>query len=226
MKVLLVEDDASTAAYVCNGLREEGHEVDHAARGGLGLELALTRPYDAAVVDRMLPDLDGLSLLKALRAAGRRTPAIFLTAVGGVDDRVEGLEAGADDYLLKPFAFSELMARLNALARRVTPERREETVLTVGDLEMNLISRAVSRGGQAIELQPREFRLLEYMMRNRGRVLTRTMLLERVWEFHFDPKTNVVETHVSRLRAKVDRPFGYEMIRTVRGSGYLLDAPA
>ncbi|WP_061938203.1 response regulator transcription factor [Aureimonas sp. AU22] len=226
MKVLLVEDDASTAAYVCNGLREEGHEVDHAARGGLGLELALTRPYDAAVVDRMLPDLDGLSLLKALRAAGRRTPAIFLTAVGGVDDRVEGLEAGADDYLLKPFAFSELMARLNALARRVTPERREETVLTVGDLEMNLISRAVSRGGQAIELQPREFRLLEYMMRNRGRVLTRTMLLERVWEFHFDPKTNVVETHVSRLRAKVDRPFGPEMIRTVRGSGYLLDAPA
>jgi two-component system, OmpR family, response regulator len=226
VKVLLVEDDASTAAYVCNGLREEGHEVDHAARGGLGLELALTRPYDAAVVDRMLPDLDGLSLLKALRAAGRRTPAIFLTAVGGVDDRVEGLEAGADDYLLKPFAFSELIARLNALARRVTPERREETVLTVGDLEMNLISRAVSRGGQAIELQPREFRLLEYMMRNRGRVLTRTMLLERVWEFHFDPKTNVVETHVSRLRAKVDRPFGYEMIRTVRGSGYLLDAPA
>ncbi|KQQ90278.1 response regulator transcription factor [Aureimonas sp. Leaf324] len=226
MKVLLVEDDASTAAYVCNGLREEGHEVDHAGRGALGLELALTRPYDAAVVDRMLPDLDGLSLLKAMRAAGKRTPAIFLTAVGGVDDRVEGLEAGADDYLLKPFAFSELMARLNALARRTTPERREETVLAIADLEMNLISRTVARAGQAIDLQPREFRLLEFMMRNRGRVLTRTMLLERVWQFHFDPKTNVVETHVSRLRAKVDRPFGSEMIRTVRGSGYLIDAPA
>ncbi|WAJ29662.1 response regulator transcription factor [Antarcticirhabdus aurantiaca] len=224
MKVLLIEDDASTAAYVSGGLREEGHEVDHVASGPLGLELALTRSYDVAVVDRMLPGLDGLSLLKAIRAAGRRLPAIFLTAVSGVDDRVEGLEAGADDYLLKPFAFSELMARLNALARRAAPDKREETVLRVGDLEMNLIARTVSRAGRPVDLQPREFRLLEYMMRNRGRVLTRTMLLERVWEFHFDPKTNVVETHVSRLRAKIDRPFSGEMIRTVRGSGYVLDA--
>ncbi|KQT87137.1 response regulator transcription factor [Aurantimonas sp. Leaf443] len=226
MKVLLIEDDASTAAYVAAGLREEGHEVDHVSSGALGLELALGRTYDVAVIDRMLPGLDGLSLLRAARASGSRVPAIFLTAVGGVDDRVEGLEAGADDYLLKPFAFSELMARLNALARRGAPERREETVLRVGELEMNLIARTVTRAGRPVDLQPREFRLLEYMMRNRGRVLTRTMLLERVWEFHFDPRTNVVETHVSRLRAKVDRPFDGEMIRTVRGSGYVIDAPS
>lgn len=223
MKVLLIEDDEATADYIGAGLREEGHEVDRVATGPLGLELGLTRAYDVAVVDRMLPGLDGLSLLRALRAAGRSLPAIFLTAVSGIDDRVEGLEAGADDYLLKPFAFSELLARINALTRRAAPERREETVLRVGDLEMNLIGRTVQRGGRTIELQPREFRLLEYMMRNRGRVLTRTMLLERVWEFHFDPKTNVVETHVSRLRAKIDRPFDADMIRTIRGSGYILD---
>ncbi|WP_102958413.1 response regulator transcription factor [Mangrovicella endophytica] len=223
MKILLIEDDDATAGYIGAGLREEGHEVDHVATGTFGLELGLTRAYDVAIVDRMLPGLDGLSLLRALRAAGRSLPAIFLTAVSGIDDRVEGLEAGADDYLLKPFAFSELLARINALTRRATPERREETILRVGDLEMNLIARTVQRGGRIIELQPREFRLLEYMMRNRGRVLTRTMLLERVWEFHFDPKTNVVETHVSRLRAKVDRPFDADMIRTIRGSGYILD---
>ncbi|MBB4000075.1 response regulator transcription factor [Aureimonas pseudogalii] len=223
MKVLLIEDDASTAHYVLTGLREEGHEIDHALDGSTGLELACTRTYDALVVDRMLPVLDGLSLVRALRSAGRDAPILFLTALGGVDDRVEGLEAGADDYLLKPFAFSELLARLNALMRRA-PARREETVLVVGDLKLNLLSRVATRGGQPIDLQPREFRLLEYMMRNRGRVLTRTMLLERVWDFHFDPKTNVVETHVSRLRAKVDRPFATELIRTVRGSGYLIDA--
>lgn len=223
MKVLLIEDDWSTANYVSGGLREEGHELDHAADGPTGLELACSRPYDALVVDRMLPMLDGLSLVRALRSAGRDVPILFLTSVGGIDDRVEGLEAGADDYLLKPFAFSELMARLNALMRR-TPGRREETILEVGELRMNLLSRTAARAGVPIELQPREFRLLEYMMRNKGRVMTRTMLLERVWDFHFDPKTNVVETHVSRLRAKVDRPFASEMIRTVRGSGYLLDA--
>lgn len=225
MKFLLVEDDRSTADYVASGVREEGHELDHTTNGPNGLELACTRTYDVLVVDRMLPGLDGLSLVRALRSAGRDTPVLFLTAVGGVDDRVEGLEAGADDYLLKPFAFSELMARLHALGRRA-PARREETTLKVGDLEMNLIARTVSRAGQAIELQPREFRLLEYMMRNRGRVLTRTMLLERVWDFHFDPKTSVVETHVSRLRSKIDRPFEAEMIRTVRGSGYCLNAPS
>ncbi|WP_019994976.1 response regulator transcription factor [Aureimonas ureilytica] len=223
MKVLVIEDDKATADYVGGGLREEGHELDHAPDGPTGLELACSRPYDVLVVDRMLPRLDGLSLVRALRSAGQTVPILFLTSVGGIDDRVEGLEAGADDYLLKPFAFSELMARLNALMRRA-PTRREETALVVGDLRMNLLARTVTRAGVAIELQPREFRLLEYLMRNRGRVMTRTMLLERVWEFHFDPKTNVVETHVSRLRAKIDRPFASEMIRTVRGSGYVLDA--
>ncbi|ALN75298.1 response regulator transcription factor [Aureimonas sp. AU20] len=223
MKILMIEDDPSTAHYVSGGLREEGHELDHAPDGPTGLELACSRRYDVLVVDRMLPRLDGLSLVRALRSAGRDVPILFLTSVGGIDDRVEGLEAGADDYLLKPFAFSELMARLNALVRRA-PSRREETVLEIGELRMNLLSRAVTRGGAPIDLKPREFRLLEYMMRNRGRVMTRTMLLERVWDFHFDPKTNVVETHVSRLRAKIDRPFATEMIRTVRGSGYMLDA--
>ena len=225
MKVLVIEDDRSTADYVASGLKEEGHDPDHATSGPMGLELACTRDYDAMVIDRMLPGIDGLSIVRALRSSGRDTPVIFLTSVSGLDDRVEGLEAGADDYLVKPFAFSELMARLNALARR-SPLRREETVLKVGDLEMNLIARTVRRGASDIDLQPREFRLLEYMMRNRGRVLTRTMLLERVWEFHFDPKTNVVETHVSRLRGKVDRPFATEMIKTIRGSGYVLNVPS
>lgn len=225
MKILVIEDDAQTASYVEKGLRQEGHDVDHCASGPNGLELAVSRDYDVMVVDRMLPGLDGLSIVRALRAAGRDTPVLFLTSIGGVDDRVEGLEAGGDDYLLKPFAFSELLARLNALGRRA-PSKREETVLKVGDLEMNLIARTVTRDGQAIDLQPREFRLLEYLMRNRGRVLTRTMLLERVWDFHFDPKTNVVETHISRLRSKVDKPFAAEMIRTVRGAGYSLHAPS
>lgn len=226
MKILVIEDDAQTASYVEKGLRQEGHDVDRCANGPNGLELALTRDYDVMVVDRMLPGLDGLSIVRALRAARRDTPVLFLTSIGGVDDRVEGLEAGGDDYLLKPFAFSELMARLNALGRRRAPSKREETVLKVGDLEMNLIARTVTRDGQTIELQPREFRLLEYLMRNRDRVLTRTMLLERVWDFHFDPKTNVVETHISRLRSKVDKPFAAEMIRTVRGAGYSLHAPS
>ena len=177
------------------------------------------------VIDRMLPGLDGLSIVRALRSGGKDTPVIFLTSVSGIDDRVEGLEAGADDYLVKPFAFSELMARIHALGRRA-PSRKEDTILKAGDLEMNLIARSVTRAGKTIDLQPREFRLLEYMMRNRGRVLTRTMLLERVWNFHFDPKTNVVETHVSRLRAKVDRPFPVEMIQTIRGAGYVLNVPS
>ncbi|SER64276.1 two-component system, OmpR family, response regulator [Faunimonas pinastri] len=211
------------ADYVASGLREEGHGTDIANDGLSGLELVMTRSYDALVVDRMLPGLDGLSLVRALRSSGKDVPVLFLTSVGGVDDRVEGLEAGADDYLLKPFAFSELLARLNALIRRA-PVRREEVVLEVGDLKINLVNRTVSRGGTIIELQPREFKLLEYLMRNRGRVLTRTMLLERVWNFHFDPRTNVVETHISRLRTKVDRPFKGEMIRTVRGAGYVLEA--
>lgn len=222
MKLLLVEDDDSIAAYVAAGMTQSGHDLDRAADGLTGMELAFTRDYDALVVDRMLPRLDGLSLVRALRAAGRDVPILFLTSVGGVDDRVEGLEAGGDDYLLKPFAFSELLARLNALTRR-GPARREDTMLGAGDLTMNLIARSVVRSGQTIDLQPREFRLLEYLLRNKGRLVTRTMLLERVWDFHFDPRTNVVETHISRLRAKVDKPFDREMIRTVRGSGYILE---
>ncbi|GGE04656.1 DNA-binding response regulator [Aureimonas endophytica] len=225
MKLLVIEDDRQTADYVCDGLREEGHDVDHAATGPGGMELACTRDYEVLIVDRMLPGLDGLSLVRALRSARKDVPVLFLTSLGGVDDRVEGLEAGADDYLLKPFAFSELLARVHALGRRA-PSRREETVLRVGDLELNLLTRGAMRAGQAIELQPREFRLLEYLMRNRGRILTRTMLLERVWELHFDPQTNIVETHMSRLRTKIDKPFDKEMIRTIRGAGYCLNAPA
>jgi two-component system OmpR family response regulator len=183
---------------------------------------AIGEDYDVIILDRMLPGLDGLAIIKTIRSAGRRVPVLFLTALGGVDDRVEGLDAGGDDYLIKPFAFSELLARVNALARR--PHiKGEETRLKVGDLEIDLVSRKVTRGGVAIDLQPREFRLLEVLMRNRGRVVTRTMLLERVWSFHFDPKTSVVETHISRLRAKIDKPYGKELIHTIRGSGYTVN---
>ena len=224
MKILLIEDDATTADYVEKGLRQAGHEVDRAGDGRDGLLLASSNHYDAAVVDRMVPGLDGLALVKTLRSAGVKVPILFLTALGGIDERVEGLEAGADDYLGKPFAFSELMARLNALARR-PPMAAETTTLQVGDLVMDLVARTVRRAGQPLELQPREFKLLEVLMRNRGRLMTRTMLLERVWEFRFDPKTSTIETHMSRLRAKVDRPFDVALIRTERGMGYILDAP-
>jgi two-component system OmpR family response regulator len=224
MKILLIEDDQPTAAFVENGLRQAGHEVDQSGDGREGLVLATTVAYDAAVIDRMLPGLDGMALVKTLRSAGIKTPILFLTARGGIDDRVEGLEAGADDYLGKPFAFSELIARLNALARR-PPIAGEATVLQVGDLVMDLVARKVRRGDQPIDLMPREFKLLEVLMRNRGRLMTRTMLLERVWDFRFDPKSSIVETHVSRLRAKVDRPFDAPLIRTERGMGYILDGP-
>ncbi|MBX6742155.1 MAG: response regulator transcription factor [Acetobacteraceae bacterium] len=224
MKILLVEDDAETASYVAKGLTEAGHVVDRAADGREGLFLAGAGSHDVLVVDRMLPHLDGLGLVRALRAMGVRTPALILTARAGVGDRVEGLEAGADDYLAKPFAFAELLARINALARR-PPLQAEPTVLRVADLEMDLLKRTVTRAGRRIELQPREFRLLEYLMRRQGEVVTRTMLLEGVWDFHFDPKTSVVETHISRLRAKVDKGFGAELIHTVRGAGYAIRAP-
>ena len=221
MRVLLIEDDPDTAAYVVKGLEEEGHIIDHAPDGRDGISLAMGEDYDVLIVDRMLPGLEGLALVKTVRAAGRRVPIIFLTALGGVDDRVDGLDAGGDDYLVKPFAFSELLARLNALARR--PHLKgEETRLKVGDLALDLISRKVYRGTTEIDLQPREFRLLEVLMRNKGRVVTRTMLLVRVWCFHFDPKTSVVETHISRLRSKIDKPFDSELIHTIRGSGYSL----
>ncbi len=225
MKVLVIEDDAATLDYVASGLAEHGHVVDRAATGHEGLSLAVGETYDVIVVDRRLPGVEGLVIVKTIRGAGVKTPVLFLTTMGGVEDRVEGLEAGGDDYLAKPFAFSELLARLNALGRR-PPLAAEQTTLRVGDLEMDLVRRTVNRGGHNIELQPREFLLLEYLMRNAGRVVTRTMLLERVWDFHFDPKTSVVETHISRLRTKIDKPFEQELIHTVRGAGYSLNAPA
>lgn len=225
MKVLVIEDDKDTGAYVKSSLEEHGHVVDLAINGRDGLFLAAGEKYEVMIVDRMLPGLDGLNLVKTIRGAGVRTPVLFLTTMAGVDDRVEGLEAGGDDYLVKPFAFAELLARVNALARRPAITA-VETVLRVGDLEMDLIKRRVTRGNRSIELQPREFLLLEYLMRHTDRVVTRTMLLENVWEFHFDPKTNIVETHISRLRGKVDRGHSIELIHTVRGSGYCLRAPA
>jgi two-component system, OmpR family, response regulator len=224
MKILLIEDDAETAAYIANGLREHGHVADQAVNGRDGLFLAAGAHYDVMIVDRMLPGLDGLGIVKTIRGAGVHTPVLFLTTMGGIDDRVAGLEAGGDDYLVKPFAFAELLARVNALARR-PPLGMVETVLRVADLEVDLLKRSVTRAGQRIEVQPQEFKLLEYLMRHAGRVVTRTMLLENVWEFHFDPQTNVVETHISRLRAKVDRGFSAELIHTVRGAGYCLRAP-
>lgn len=222
MKILVVEDDATTSEFIARGFAEEGHVVDRVENGQDALGQGLSGGYDVMVVDRMLPGLDGLSLVKAWRAAQVTTPVIFLTAVGGVEDRIEGLGAGGDDYLVKPFAFGELSARVGALVRR-PPLAAEETVLTVGDLRMDLVRREVTRGGVEIALLPREFALLEHLMRRKGRVQTRTMLLEAVWDIHFDPGTNVVETHISRLRAKVDKPFDRELIRTVRGAGYRID---
>jgi two-component system OmpR family response regulator len=224
LKVLLIEDDDDTAAYVANGLAEQGHTVDRAQNGRDGMFLAGDGGYEVLIVDRMLPGMDGLDLVKVLRSANVLTPVLFLSALGGLDDRVTGLDAGGDDYLIKPFAFSELVARLNALARRA-PLRATDTMLRVSDLELDLLKRRVRRRGQVIDLQPREFRLLEYLMQHAGQVVTRTMLLEQVWDFHFEPKTSVVETHISRLRAKIDKPFGTDLIQTVRGAGYRISAP-
>lgn len=220
MRILLIEDDAETADYVVRGFRESGWVVDHAADGHDGLMMATDANYDILIVDRMLPGLDGYKLLTMLRAGGDQTPAIFLTAVSSVESRVEGLEI-ADDYLVKPFAFSELKARIGAVARRPSRET-QETVLKVQDLEMDLLRRSVKRSGKEVPLQPTEFRLLEYLLNYKGQIVTRTMLLEGVWDFHFDPKTNIVETHISRLRSKVDKPFENELIQTVRGAGYMI----
>ncbi len=223
MKILVIEDDKSTGPYIAEGLREEGHSVDLIANGVDGLMQATIGTYDVLVVDRMLPGLDGMALVKTLRGAKNRTPVLFLTTLGGVDDRIEGLNAGGDDYLVKPFAFGELSARIAALGRR--PQMSDApTTLRARDLEVNLLTRRVSRAGQPIDLLPRELALLECLLRRKGRVQTRTMLLEAVWDIHFDPQTNVVETHISRLRAKVDKPFDVELIETVRGSGYRIDA--
>src|SRR6185295_11331788 len=211
MKILVVEDDRQTAEYLAKGLRQEGHVVVVADNGRDGLLHAAGEKYDVMIIDRMLPGLDGLSVVKTARGAGVKTPVLLLTALGGIDDRVEGLEAGGDDYLVKPFAFAELLARVNALARR-PPSQDVRTELSVADLRLDLLKRAVTRAGRRIDLQPREFQLLEYLVRHAGRVVTKTMLLENVWQFHFDPKTNIVESHMSRLRGKVDRGQACELI--------------
>lgn len=223
MQLLVIEDDVKTAAYLCKGLKESGHNVDHAENGKDGLFMAMENDYDAIVIDRMLPELDGLTVVRTLRAAKRHTPVLVLSALGEVDDRVKGLKAGSDDYLVKPFAFAELMARLEALTRRAEGDS-SQTVLRVGDLDLDLLSREVRRAGVFIELQPREFRLLEYLMRHAGQVVTRTMLLENVWDYHFDPQTNVIDVHISRLRGKIDRDFDQALLQTIRGAGYCLRA--
>ena len=224
MKILLVEDDKQTADYIAKGLREHGHVVDHADNGRDGLYLATgEKYYEVLIVDRMLPAMDGLSLVKAARTSGIKTPVLFLTTMGGVDDRVAGLEAGGDDYLVKPFAFAELLARVSALARR--PPIMAATSLAVGDLEMDLLARTVTRAGKRLDLLAQEFKILEYLLRHAGEVVTRTMLLEKVWDYHFDPKTNIVETHISRLRSKIDKGFDKPLLHTVRGAGYVIRAP-
>ena len=225
MKILLIEDDRETADYVMQGLIEAGHNVMVAADGRDGLFRAAGESWDLLIVDRMLPGIDGLAIVKTLRSGSIETPILFLTTLGGIDDRVAGLNAGGDDYLIKPFAYAELVARVAALGRRPRIQVAS-TTLRVADLELDLLSRTVRRGGQEVMIQPREFRLLEYLMRHAGQVVTRTMLLENVWDFHFDPRTNIVETHISRLRGKVDKGYRDELIHTVRGSGYCLRAPA
>ena len=218
-RILLIEDERETAEIIARGLTESGHTVRHAARGDAGHQLAMEDSFDLLIVDRMLPGMDGLKLVKSLRARDLHTPVLFLSNLGGLDDRVEGLNAGGDDYLGKPFGFSELLARVNALLRRPLASG-EQTSLKLGNLEMNLIKRRVTRAGREVELLPREFTLLEYLLRRPDQVVTRTMLLEGVWDYHFDPKTNIVETHISRLRAKI----GGDLIQTVRGSGYMIRA--
>jgi two-component system OmpR family response regulator len=224
MRILLVEDDAEVARFVVKGLKEAGHAVEHAPNGRDGLFLAASEPFDVLVLDRMLPGgVDGVRLVETLRTQGNRTPVLFLSALSAVDERVRGLKAGGDDYLPKPFAFAELLARVEALARRPAVDA-PATRLKVGDLEMDLLARSVIRGGKRIDVQPREFRLLEQLLRHAGQVVTRTMLLEKVWDYHFDPQTNVIDVHVSRLRQKVDKGFDKALIHTVRNAGYMIRA--
>ena len=223
MRILVVEDDLEAQRYLVQGLKESGHVVDEASDGETGLSLSLSRSYDVAIIDRMLPKMDGLKVVAEMREHGTLTPVLFLSALSEVDDRVKGLKAGGDDYLAKPYAFVELLARIDALLRRRTPSG-VKTRLGVGDLELDLLTRAAKRSGTDIELQPREFRLLEYLMRHAGQVVTRTMLLESVWEYHFDPQTNVIDVHISRLRAKIDKGFQAPLLHTVRGAGYMIRA--
>lgn len=221
MRVLVIEDDRDTASFIQKSLKESGHAADVANDGETGLAMAQDGGYDVLIVDRMLPRLDGLSVVRTLRGEGRRTPVLILSALGDVDDRVKGLRAGGDDYLTKPYAYTELLARIEALARRSTPGE-QETRYTVGDLVLDRLSHRVTRGGDNIILQPREFRLLEYLMKHAGQVVTRTMLLENVWDYHFDPQTNVIDVHVSRLRSKIDKNFAKPLLHTVRGAGYMI----
>jgi len=222
MRILIVEDDKQTAQFISKGLRQEGFAVDHASDGEDGLHLALTEPYDAAVIDIMLPKLNGLALIDEMRRNDSDIPVIVLSAMSSVDDRIRGLQTGGDDYLVKPFAFSELVARIHALIRRAT-KVTEPTTLTVGELKMDIVRRKVFRAGKEIELQPKEFALLEYLMRNIGRVVSKTMIMEHVWDYNFDPQTNVVEARICRLRDKIDRAFDRKLIHTLRGVGYVLE---
>ena len=225
MRILVVEDDLEAQRYLVKGLREAGHVVDDAADGETGLTLAMSRNYEVAIIDRMLPKLDGIKLVESMREERNMTPVLFLSALSDVDDRIKGLRSGGDDYLTKPYSFAELLARLDALVRRRDPGSVKTKVL-VGDLELDLLSRTAVRDGANIELQPREFRLLEYLMRHQGQIVTRTMLLENVWEYHFDPQTNVIDVHISRLRAKIDKGFSQPLLHTVRGAGYMIRAHA
>jgi two-component system OmpR family response regulator len=225
-KILLIEDDRETASYLVRGLDEEGHSVDHVENGRDGLFRATDGSFDLVILDRMVPGLDGLGMLKAMRAAKVETPVLILSALASVTDRIEGLEAGSDDYLVKPFSFGELLARVNALLRRGEGKSAQDLRILVGDLEIEPLSRVVKRAGKVIDLKPREYRLLEYLARNEGRVVTRTMLLEQVWDYHFDPGTNVIDVHVSRLRRKLEEGFERPILHTVRGAGYRLAAAA
>jgi two-component system OmpR family response regulator len=224
MRILVIEDDEDVSAYISKGMKEAGHTINTADNGKDGLFLATTEDYDVLIVDRMLPELDGLTIIKTIRGAENTTPALILSALGEVDDRVKGLRCGGDDYLVKPFAFAELLARIEILGRRQDNNgTNEQTTLRAGDIELNLLSRKVTRGDQDIDLQSREFRLLEYMLRHKGQIVTRTMLLEQVWDYHFDPQTNVIDVHISRLRSKIDNGFETKTIRTVRGAGYIIE---
>ncbi len=223
MRILIVEDDKDAALWLANGLRESGHVVDVAYDGEQGLGLALANPHDVLIVDRMLPKLDGLSMIRSIRTEGNSTPVLILSALSDVDERVRGLRAGGDDYLPKPYAFAELLARVEGLRRR-TPTEVNDTRLRAADLEIDLLTRTVSRAGKTIMIQPREFKLLEYLVRNAGHIVTRTMLLENVWDYHFDPQTNVIDVHISRLRSKIDKGFDQPLLQTVRGAGYMIRA--
>lgn len=224
MRILVIEDDRDVSNYIASGLKQQGHVVDCAYNGKDGLFLATTEIYNVLIVDRMLPELEGLVIIKTLRGAGNKTPALILSALGEVDDKVQGLRSGGDDYLVKPFAFAELLARIEILGKRNLQDHNAlETILSARDLKMDLLARKVTRDGKTIDLQTREFRLLEYILKHKGQVVTRTMLLEHVWDYHFDPQTNVIDVHISRLRGKIDKGFEHQLIRTVRGAGYIIE---